>query len=268
MSIPPLALLSGLIVRIGLALGWYGNFDGYDLAALALLSHGPATYLTSAFYGIRPVTASAYLGVDVVSSFLPFFLLRQLSNAHSAAPDVDNREIITDRGIQLLTSLLSGLILNVVLFLASRTFLPTVLVLYFNGIPTIIPAVDAILLGIGNPPTLALSLLFGVAARTFIFTPVVTTPRSEKEEQELAEFDPVTASLSETVIYNIWGFSSKTKVSINRTAVAMLYAGVGTYLRCALEINGVESFGAAVYAGIFVVATAVTGLTLRYVGSV
>lgn len=27
--------------RFGLALGWFGNYDGYDLAALALLSHGP-----------------------------------------------------------------------------------------------------------------------------------------------------------------------------------------------------------------------------------
>ena len=27
--------------RFELALGWYGNYDGYDLASLSLLSHGP-----------------------------------------------------------------------------------------------------------------------------------------------------------------------------------------------------------------------------------
>lgn len=32
----------GLHGRFGLALGWFGDYDGYDLAALALLSHGPA----------------------------------------------------------------------------------------------------------------------------------------------------------------------------------------------------------------------------------
>ncbi len=28
--------------RLELGLGWYGNYDGYDLAALTLLSHGPS----------------------------------------------------------------------------------------------------------------------------------------------------------------------------------------------------------------------------------
>lgn len=28
--------------RLVLALGWLGDFDGWDLASLALLSHGPA----------------------------------------------------------------------------------------------------------------------------------------------------------------------------------------------------------------------------------
>jgi hypothetical protein len=29
------------VCRLELALGWFGNYDGYDLAALSLLSHGP-----------------------------------------------------------------------------------------------------------------------------------------------------------------------------------------------------------------------------------
>jgi hypothetical protein len=30
-----------IVNRIELALGWWGGYDGYDLAALSLLSHGP-----------------------------------------------------------------------------------------------------------------------------------------------------------------------------------------------------------------------------------
>ncbi len=228
----------------------------------------PQTYLTSVFYGVRALTAGAYLGLDVLSAFLPFLLLRQPSDAHSAAPGVPNREIVTDRGIQILTSLLSGLVYSVVLFLASRTYLPSALVLSFNGIPTIRPAVDAVLLGFGSPTTQVLSLLFGLAARTFIFTPLVTTPRTAQEDQEIADFDPVGATLGETVAFNLWGFTSQTKVSIKRTAIVMLLTAVSTYLQCALGIEGVESYGAVVYASVFVIAAAVTGLSLRYVGSV
>ncbi|KAK1751752.1 hypothetical protein QBC47DRAFT_390931 [Echria macrotheca] len=249
----------------GLTLAWFGNFDGYDLAALALLSSGPAAYLTSVFYGVRTITAGAHLGVDVLSSFLPFFLLRQLSGAHSAAPGVTNREIIVDRGIQVLTSVLSGQVYSIILFLASRAFLPDTLVLYFEGIPTVRPATDATVLG--NPTTHVVTLLLGTAARLFIFTPLVATPQTGESERELAKFDPVSATLQETVAYNLWGYTSRTKVSIKRTALAMLFTGVGTYLRC-LGIRGAEPYGSIVYASVWTMATLLAGLSLRYVGSV
>lgn len=31
--------------RFALALGWFGDYDGYDVAALSLLAHGPAVSL-------------------------------------------------------------------------------------------------------------------------------------------------------------------------------------------------------------------------------
>ncbi|KAK0711087.1 hypothetical protein B0H67DRAFT_601927 [Lasiosphaeris hirsuta] len=246
-----------------LALGWFREYDGYDLAALALLSHGPATYLRSVFYGLGSLTAGAYLAVDIVSACLPVLLLRKLSDAHSAAPGIQNREIVLDKSIQVLTSALSGLIYCVVLFLASKTFLPSTFVLYFDGIPTIEPASEMMFLGINNPMTQLLSLLFGIAARTFIFTPLVTTP-----QQEVPEFDPADATLGQTVAWNLWGYTAKTKVSISRTAVVALSTAVTTYLQCAEEIHGVEPYGALVYASVWVTAAVVTGLSLRYIGSV
>lgn len=223
--------------------------------------------LKSAFYGIRALTAGAYLGVDIVSAFLPFLLLRRLSSAHSAAPGTTNREIVVDRGIQVLTSLQSALVYGVVLFLASRTFLTNAMVLYFDGIPTIRPAADATLVGFGSPASQVLSLLLGLAARTFIFTPLVTTGPTA-QDQEIAQFDPANATLGQTLAWNLWGYTTQTKVSIRRTAVAMLFTAVGTFLGTAMEIKGVERYGAAAYASIWVIAALVTGLSLRYVGSV
>ncbi|KAK4123868.1 hypothetical protein N657DRAFT_431102 [Parathielavia appendiculata] len=251
----------------GLALGWFADYDSYDLAALALLAHGPAIYLISVFYGIRAMTAGAYLSVDVVSAFLPFLLLRRLSGAHTAAPGIANRDIVADRGIQVLTSVHAALVYSVVLFLAGRYLLPSTLVLHFQGIPTILPAAEAPFLGLGSPTTLILSLLLGLAARTFIFTPLVATPRTS-EDQKLAEFDPVNATLKETVAWNLWGYTTRTKVSLIRTAMAMLFTAVGTYLDTTLVIKGVEPYGAAVYASVWVTGALVTGVTLRYVGSI
>ncbi|KAM7202076.1 hypothetical protein V8F20_004530 [Naviculisporaceae sp. PSN 640] len=249
-----------------LAFGWFGDYDGYDIASLALLSHGPTAYLLSVFYGIRPLTTGVYLVANVVSYCLPFLLFRELSGAHSAAPSTPNREIVIDRGIQVLTSLLAGLIYNVVLFLACRTFLPTTLVLYFVDIPTVVPATDAVLLDFGKRPEMVvLSLLFGLAARTFIFTPLVATPQTTEDVQS-AEFGPVSATLGQTVAWNLWGYTTQTKVSILRTAAAMLVTAASTYLQCTLTIKGVESPGAAIWAGVWGAATMATGLSLRYVG--
>jgi hypothetical protein len=229
------------------------------------------TYLVSVFYGIRALTAGAYLAVDVIAAFLPFLLLRRLSGAHSAAPGVPNRDIVADRGIQALTSLHAALVYSVVLFLAGRYLLPTSLVLYFQGIPTVQPAADApFFLGFGGGSTVPalLSLLLGLAARTFIFTPLVAAPGGTPEDRANAEFDPARASLRQTVAYNLWGFTTRTKVSLKRTAVAMLFTAAGAYLDTALAIKGVEPYGAAVYAAVWAMAAFVTGLSLRYVGSV
>ncbi|KAK4175237.1 hypothetical protein QBC36DRAFT_190365, partial [Triangularia setosa] len=256
--------------RLGLGLGWLGDFDGYDLASLALLSHGPATFLVSVFYGIRWLTAGAYLGVEVVSTALPFLLLRHLSGARSAEQQTPNREIVTDRFIQVLTSLQAGLVYSVVLFLAGRTFLSDVFVLHFEGIPTVRPAVEpaGIFLGREGLATGFLGLLMGVAARRFIFAPVVTAPEGTVEDGENERFDPASASLGETVKWNLWGWRSKTKVSIKRTAAAVAFTAVGTFLDTALGIRGVDGFGAGVYAGVWGLAVVMTGVMLTYVGSI
>ncbi|KAK4202742.1 hypothetical protein QBC40DRAFT_321130 [Triangularia verruculosa] len=246
-----------------LALGWLGDFDGYDLASLALLSHGPATFLVSVFYDIRWVTAGAYLGVEVVSAALPFLLLRRLD-------DKTNSEIIADRSIQVLTSLQAGLVYSVVLFLAGRTFLSDVFVLHFEGIPTIKPAVEpaGIFAGKKGLATGLLGLLMGLAARRFIFAPVVTAPEGTVKDEENERFDPASASLGETIKWNLWGWKDKTKVSVVRTGVAVVATAVGTYLDTALGIKGVDGTGAGVYAGVWGLAVVLTGWVLTYVGSI
>lgn len=269
---------------IELGVGWVGNYDSLDMASLDLQAHGPfvsqhpsvyATteaktddvtwmlqlYLLSSFYGISATTALLALAVDLLSTAIPFHLLRPLSGPHSGNAKV-NQDIIADIYIQASTTLLAASIYGVAIVSAFRTFLPKQLVLYFSSIQSVRPAYEA-----SYVTLFPIALVFGLTAHTFIFTPFAATDKAEEDDQ-LAKFDPVSATLNETVYYNVWGFATKTKVAILRTAVLATVSGVSTYLQCAMAINGVESPGAAAYAGIWAVPGLLSGLALGLVGGV
>ncbi|KAL6859617.1 hypothetical protein J3F83DRAFT_315096 [Trichoderma novae-zelandiae] len=253
-----IAILAGWRI-FELALSWFGGFDGLDVAMMDFLSHGPAMYLLFAFYNLSAKTTIAALAVDVFSASVPFSLLRPLSAVHKPSSALPNRELI-GLPLQLLTAGLSTSIYTVILVLSLRFLLPSVFVLHFAGLPSVEPAYSASYLSM-----LPVTLLFGAAASTFIFPPFATTGKT-KEDERIDNFDPAEASLGETVWWNFWGYTSKTKVAIWRTAVTLLVTGVNTYLACAKTIPGVEPEGAAAYAGVWVFAALCAGLGLGLVG--
>lgn len=215
----------------------------------------------TAFYDLDYKTALAGLTVDVIASFLPFLLMRGISSAHKAEPTIANREIIVDRSIQVLSTLFASFIYNVVLFLSYSTYLRSALVLHFEGIHTVQPSQTGMAL------LTVLALASGLAARSFIFTPLASTGRTEQDEKH-AQFDPVEAGLGETLWWNVWGYTTQTKVGIARTLTVVAVTGINTYLQCALTISGVESQGALVYASCWTVAALLAGVGLGFVGEV
>jgi hypothetical protein len=254
-----LAALSGWRL-FELALGWYGHLDSVDVAMMDLLSHGPTLYLLSTFYNLSPGVALGALAVNTVSAAVPFYLFRPTNDLHRASPAVPNRELV-DVPLQLYTTALSCGIYSVTLVLALRFLLPKILILYFARIPSLEPAYEA-----SYAAALPVTLLFGAAASVFIFAPFATAAKS-KDDDKIAEFDPATATLDETLWWNLWGFTAKSKVVIRRTAVVMLLTGVNTFLSCTMGIYGVEPQGAAAYAAVWVVAALFTGYGLAKVGS-
>ncbi|SPO00519.1 uncharacterized protein DNG_03267 [Cephalotrichum gorgonifer] len=254
-----IALVTGWRI-LELAIGWFGNLDSIDLAALSILCRGPSLYLLATFYDVRPASVLSALAVHVLSTFIPFQLLRPVSRAHADDKSVPNREIIADPAVQVYTVALSTVVYSVSLLLAYKTFLPRVLVLYFEGIHSVAPAYDATYSSV-TP----VAVLLGLAAKTFIFTPLASTGRSA-EDKKLQRFDPVRASLGETFVYNVWGYTTKAKVGILRTAVAVVLTFVNTYLQCAKVVAGVEPAGAAGYAAVWTVAALFSGVGLGLVG--
>ncbi|KAF4336012.1 hypothetical protein FBEOM_10145 [Fusarium beomiforme] len=256
------SLLAGWRV-IELTLGWYGSLDSLDVAMLNLLAHGPHYYLLSTFYELNWAISASALAIDVLSVAVPFFLLRPLSPVHTpsaaAAAGLPNRELL-DLPLQTYTASLSTGIYTVVLVLSLRFILPRILVVNYSGVPTLEPAYNASYAAI-----LPVTTLFGIAASTFIFAPFATTARAE-EDDKINEFDPVAASLGETVWWNVWGYTVKTKVVIRRTIVVAFVTAVNTFLASSKTLYRVDATGAAVYAGVWAFAAICSGIGLGFVG--
>jgi hypothetical protein len=175
---------------------------------------------------------------------------------------VANREIVTDFSIQASTTFLAASIYSVVLYFSYVTFLPVCLVTYFSNITSIAAAHSA------TPITLLpLTLVLGLATKTFIFTPAAAATPS-RAEAKAAAFDPVTATLAETFWYNVWGYSARTKVVIKRTLAVVVVSGVNTFVQTFVTVRGVEATGALVYSGVWAVAAGITGAMLGVVGAV
>ncbi|KAG5974293.1 hypothetical protein E4U55_008240 [Claviceps digitariae] len=242
-----------------LALAWFGQLDSLEAASMNILAHGPVIFLLSAFYGLNTASAISALAIDVLSIAIPFYLVLPLSRADGPASRNSSREIL-DIPMQILTSLLSAGIYTVTLVLSLRFLLPRILVVYFNGLPTLEPAYSA-----SYTDVLPITLVSGFAASKFIFPPLATTGKV-KEDAEIENFDPVNASLGQTVQWNFWGYTAKTKVGIRRTAAAAVLTGVGTFLACTYRMYGVESTGAAAYASVWVASAIFTGVGLGFVG--
>ena len=133
---------------------------------------------------------------------------------------------------------------------------------YFNNIPSIAATHSSTPISL-----LPLTLVLGLAARSFIFTPATASSPS-LADAKAATFNPATATLAETFEHNFWNYSSRTKIVIKRTATLMFVSGVNTFVQVFVTIEGVEAPGAAAYAGVWVVAALVAGLSLGYVGNV
>ncbi|KAG6033978.1 hypothetical protein E4U41_006731 [Claviceps citrina] len=242
-----------------LALAWFGKLDSFEAASMNVLAHGPVVFLLSAFYGLSSASAISALAIDVLSIAVPFYLVLPLSRTDGSASRQYNREIL-DVPMQILTTLLSTGIYTVTLVLSLRFLLPRILAVYFSGLPTLEPAYSA-----SYTDVLPVTLLFGLAASTFIFAPFATTERV-KDDAAIDQFDPVNASLGQTVQWNFWGYTAKTKVVVRRTVAAAVVTGVGTFLACTHGMYGIEPAGAAGYASVWVASALLAGVALGFVG--
>ena len=238
---------------------------GSDVAALTFLSHVPYHYFLVTFYLIRPTTSTACIAIDTAAAFLPFYTLKVSSSIHSIKTPkgvAANRSVINDYQVQIFTSLLATGIYAVVVFGSYTSWLPVYLVTHFDGIR------DISTLHNNNFPYIIASYLpIGFAAKMFLFTPSEAA-KPDSHDKEIAKFNPETATLSETVIFNLWGYSKRTRTLMKRTATLAAVSGLHTYLQTYVSLEGTEALGAAGWSSVWALAATVTGAVYCWVGDV
>ncbi|KAL9101849.1 MAG: hypothetical protein Q9163_002933 [Psora crenata] len=248
-----------------LAVGWWGGYDTIDQSTLTFLTHLPYLYFLTSFYKIRPTTAIICLSIDLTAVYIPFYLMRGYKVSHKVKTPkgaVANRSIINDTGVQIFTSLFATGVYGVVVFVSFGTWMPSYLVTHFEGIR------DISLLH--NSTFLWLCAAFiptGVAAKTFLFTPAVAAKPDEYDEKA-ASFDPQTATLMETIEYNLWGHSKRVRTLMQRTVTLAAIVGLHTWLHTYIAVDGAEGFGGAGWSSIWALAATLTGLGFLWVGNV
>ncbi|KAJ5514100.1 hypothetical protein N7463_003652 [Penicillium fimorum] len=257
-------LIAWRALEVGLA--WVLGFDGRDVASFLFLTHLPTYSLLSFFYGIRPTSALLAFGVTIVSTALPFALLRRPSSVHNLsrtpADAVANRNILQDKTTTVFTTLLATSIFSVVLYASYATWLPTQLVVHFEGLPDI----SAAHAGPAGLPILFLTLIpAGWAARDFLFvssTGYSTTPAGSGccEGSEC---------VSAAICRNTWGqLSPKTRVLVSRSIVLAIGVLLNTIVQVSGTINNVSVEGAATWGAVWAFATLIAGATFGWIEAV
>lgn len=173
-----------------------------------------------------------------------------------------NRAVIDDWGVQTFTSLLAAGVYGVVVFASFTTWMPTYLVTHFDGIKDISSIYDSKVIAL-----MAAFVPTGIAAKTFLFTPS-TAAKPDEYDDKAALFNPETATLGETVIYNVWGHSKRVRTLIQRTATLVALGSVHTWLHTYLAVNGAEALGAAGWSSVWALAAISTSIGFWWVADV
>lgn len=238
------------------------------MAAIMLLSHLPTFNLLSTFYGIRPTTILASFAITLLSTTLPFHLLRRTNPVHNprTAPQgsISNRAILTDKPTTIYTILAAASIYTVLLYISFATWLPVHLVSYFDGIRDLRYAHS----GAAGLPLLLFNLLpAGYAARDFLFVSSTGTsqPLNSQHPKKVARGGYLITS----VYRRTWGqLSVKTRTLTSRTLVLASMVMLNTIVQVAGTIEGAEVGGAAGWGAIWSLATLFIGLTFHWIEGV
>jgi hypothetical protein len=242
-----------------------------DLGYLTLLNNVPHYFLLNYFYGVHAYSALIPLVIDIAAIAVPFSLLRPVIHAHDTSPlKTPNQAVAQDLSVQALTALFGAAIYALIVYGSFVTWLPTFLVVHFDGLRTLDRAHSSAI-----PVLLATFIPLGFAATQFVFVPGVGSPSNPgitdpSIKPEKAPFNPETASLRQTVAWNVGlseaGVTPRAKTLAKRTATLAACAFINTFVRAYVTVEGAELVGALGWAGVWATAAGLVGIAYSWAG--
>lgn len=204
---------------------------------------------------------SLSMAIDLASLTIPFFLLRPLNRANAGIkhPHTLSQALAADTPIRLYATVFAATLYSLAVYGSFFTWLPTYLITHFDSIATLEYMHNATL-----PLIISTFLPIGYAAESFLFSASIAASSTYPFEP----FDPRTATLWQTVKHNIGLKGTREEVLAKRTIYLALATAANTMVRVWGTIEGSEPWGAAGWAGLFTVASLMTGAGFDWIGDV
>lgn len=230
----------------------------------------PYYYLLYTFWALELVPVLVSLSVDIVTVALPFALLRPV-HAHTSATGnkTANQAIALDWQVSLLTAGLAACLYSTIWYFTYLfSDLSVFLITHFESIPTLERLHASTI-----PALLQLFAGNGVAAMLFMFRPAMAASGPPKtvtrRRSGSKKFKAETATLAETLTYNIWGEagpSHRGEVLAKRAGVLMLMTMVNTFIRVFGTVDGTDVVGSLGYAALWTSAQGIVAVGYSILG--
>lgn len=207
-----------------------------------------------------------------MSLTLPFLVLspRPTTTSDESVQRPSARSVSRDYQILGLASSLAAAILALALYASFATWLPVHMIRHFDNVRSLDQAHETTVVSLA-----ALFLPAGLAAMQFLFLPAVGASNrllaalEPLTHDDDAPFDPETATLTQTVAYNLGlgskGLSAKSEVLVKRTAALALGSFVNTLVRVYGTVEGAEVSGALGWSGLWAAAIVAVGFGFEWV---
>lgn len=245
------------------------------MAALTLITHLPHAYLLRVFYFLPFQPVWIGLLTTIAANSIPFYLLRR-RNPHNTA-DPHAQSTANDTQISYTVALVASAMYAIPVVASMTSWLPVHLATYFSGLRTLEPAHTAVFWWM-----LGSLLPLGLAARAFFFHPLANSNSitlvnkaslaySGHEKVAVLEFDPATATLTQTIHRNVFWhryLPPRTQELLRRTVLATGWCVANTAFKAYVEVDGAELPGALGWGGVWGLGTAMAAGMLGWIAGI